>query len=168
MWMCQNISKGWYTFDTHENYPVFKTLQHPCLSTPKNFPLPWPWMSNFRWAPSLKMITNQLKKNINKGRLLYVVKSFLRLAFTFSINSLILSGFPLIYFHLDEASLSTYSWLYTLLTVVVQKYHKMYFIHIYSAHFAIKICFICKTWKRKKTMEQKSHHTCARMKSKTN
>ena len=34
--------------------------------------------------------------------------------FVFSINSLILSGFPLTSFHLVEASLSAFSWLYTL------------------------------------------------------
>ena len=133
----------------------------------KNFPLPWPWTSNFRWTP-LSPNDNQSikKKNINQGILLFVMRSFLKVGLPFSINSLILSGFPLIYFHLAEASLSTFSWLYTLVWVVVQKYHKMYFLYIYSAHFAIKICFICKTWKRKKTMEQKSHRACARMKSK--
>ena len=35
-------------------------------------------------------------------------------AFVFSINSVILSGFPLTSFHLVEASLSAYSWLYIL------------------------------------------------------
>ena len=52
------------------------------------------------------MITNQFKENIIQGLLLYVTRSF-RLsfwsAFTFSINSLILSGFPFISFHLAEA-----------------------------------------------------------------
>ena len=60
-------------------------------------------------------------------------------AFTFSINSLILSGFPLTSFHLAEASLSAFSWLYTLVCVVVQKYHEMYFIYNYS-HFYYSFC----------------------------
>ena len=38
-------------------------------------------------------------------------------ALVFSINSLILSGFPLTSFHLAEASLPAFSWLY--------KYHEM-------------------------------------------
>ena len=59
-------------------------------------------------------------------------------AFVFSINSVILSGFPLTSFHLVEASLSAYSWLYTL-CVVVRKYHKMYFIYNYS-HFLYSFC----------------------------
>ena len=46
-------------------------------------------------------------------------------AFVFSINSLILSGFPLTSFHLAEPSLSAFSWLYTLACEVVQKYHEM-------------------------------------------
>ena len=56
-------------------------------------------------------------------------------AFVFSINSLIFSGFPLTFFHLAEASLSAFSWLYTLVCAVVQKYHEMSFIYNYS-HFS--------------------------------
>ena len=57
-----------------------------------------------------------------------------RSAFVFNINSLILSGFPLTFFHLVEALLSAFPWIYTLVCAVVQKYHKMSFIYIYS-HF---------------------------------
>ena len=46
--------------------------------------------------------------------------------------SLILSA--LTSFHLAEASLSAFSWLYTLVCAVVQKDHKMPFIYNYS-HF---------------------------------
>ena len=55
-----------------------------------------------------------------------------RSAFVFSINSLILSGFSLTSFHLAEASLSVFLWLYTLVCAVVQKYHEMSFIYNYS------------------------------------
>ena len=58
----------------------------------------------------------------------------LRPAFVFSINSLILSGFPLTSFHLAEASLSAFLSLYTLVCAAVQKYHEMSFIYNYS-HF---------------------------------
>ena len=47
---------------------------------------------------------------------------------------LILSAFPLISFHLGEASLSDFSWLYTLVCAVVQNYDEMSFIYNYS-HF---------------------------------
>ena len=57
-----------------------------------------------------------------------------RSALIFSVNSLILSGFPLTSFHLAETSLSAFSWLYTLVCAVVQKYHKMPFINNCS-HF---------------------------------
>ena len=57
-----------------------------------------------------------------------------RSAFVFSVNSLILSGFPLASFHLVEPSLTAFLWLYTLVCAVVQKYHKMSFIYNYS-HF---------------------------------
>ena len=62
-----------------------------------------------------------------------------RLAFVFSLNSLILSGFPLTSFHLVETSLSAFSWLYALVCVVVQKYHEMSFIYNYS-HFWYSFC----------------------------
>ena len=57
-----------------------------------------------------------------------------RSAFVFSINLLILPGFPCTSFHLTEASLSVISWLYALVCAVVQKYHEMSFIYNYS-HF---------------------------------
>ena len=45
-----------------------------------------------------------------------------RSAFVFSINSLILSGFHLTFFQLAEASLSAFSWLYTHVCAVAEKY----------------------------------------------
>ena len=54
-----------------------------------------------------------------------------RLAFVFSINSLILPGFT--FFHLAEASLSAFLWLYTV-CAVAQKYYEMSFSYNYS-HF---------------------------------
>ena len=62
-----------------------------------------------------------------------------RSAFVFSINSLILSDFPLNSFHLVETSLYAFSWLYTLLCAVVGKYHEMFFICNYS-HFQYFFC----------------------------
>ena len=53
-------------------------------------------------------------------------------AFVFSINSLILPGFPFTSFHLAEASLPAFSQFYTLVCAVIQKYHVMSFIYNYS------------------------------------
>ena len=50
----------------------------------------------------------------------------------FSINSLTLSNFFLISFHL--VSLFAFSWLYTVVCALTQKYHEMSFIYNYS-HF---------------------------------
>ena len=55
-------------------------------------------------------------------------------AFIFSINLLILSGFPSASFHLVETSQSAFSWLYTLVCAVVQKFNEMFFIYNCS-HF---------------------------------
>ena len=62
----------------------------------------------------------------------FVFMAFFQVGFRFSINSLILPSFPLTFFHLAEASLSAFSWLYTLVFLVVQKYHEMFFIYNYS------------------------------------
>ena len=53
-------------------------------------------------------------------------------AFIFSVNLLILPGFPLTSFHLAEASLSAFLWFYTLVYAALQKYHEMSFIYNYS------------------------------------
>ena len=66
-------------------------------------------------------------------------------AFIFSVNSLILSNFPLTCFHLAEASISVFKWLYTLVCAVVQKYHKMFFIFNYYKIFVIFFLFFCAT-----------------------
>ena len=78
----------------------------------------------------LPMITNKLKENKLQGWILYV-GPYLRSAFVFIINSLILSDFLLTSFHLAEASLSAFLWLYTLGCAFVQKYHEMFFIYNY-------------------------------------
>ena len=58
-----------------------------------------------------------------------------RPAFVFGINSLILSGFPFTSLHLAEASLSGFSWIFTMVCAVVKKTrHEMSFIYNYS-HF---------------------------------
>ena len=136
--------------------PLSIYFQNPCT--------PWPWTSNFKRKSSLQMITNQLKENIIQGSDLS-----LRLVFVFNTNSLILSGSPLTSFHLAEASLSVFSWLYTLVCPVVQKYHDMLFIYNYSFFTFLVLVLqstnICTTWKRKQTMEQQPHRACERTKS---
>ena len=52
--------------------------------------------------------------------------------FSVFINILILPGFPLTSFHLAEASLSAFWWLYTLVCAIVQKYYEISFICNYS------------------------------------
>ena len=92
-----------------------------------------------------------------------------RSAFAYNINSVILSGFPLTSFHLVEALLSAFLWLYTLVCAVVQKYHKMYFyLHLFTFLVLISqsTCFISTTWKRTQTMEQQPPCACEQTKSK--
>ena len=61
-----------------------------------------------------------------------------RSSFVFSINSLLLPGFPLTSFNLAEATLSVFLWLYTLVCVVVQKYQQMSFIYNYILFYNSK------------------------------
>ena len=92
-----------------------------------------------------------------------------RSALVFSINSLTMSGFSFTSFHLDEASLPVFLWLYTLVGAVVQKHHEMYFIYNYS-HFQYSFCnqpvSFAQLENVKQTMEQQPHRTCERTKSK--
>ena len=95
-----------------------------------------------------------------------------RSIFVFSINSLILSGFPLTSFHSVEVSLSA------LVCAVFQKYHEITFINNYShfsTHFAINMSFFeqlenfNKLWKSKRTVhvnERNQSKTKTRSKSK--
>ena len=90
------------------------------------------------------------------------------LAFVFSINSLILSGFPLTSFHL--ANKASYLLLhgFILLLCSCPKMSKMSFIHNYS-HFRYSFCNQCFIWttsKCEQTMEQQAHHACEQTKSK--
>ena len=105
------FSKGWYTYHVHE----------PCPSTSKILPPLWLWMCNFKWTTPLQIITSQLKENKVQGWLLYVIRSFLQVGFRFQYKFIILSGFPLTSFHLSEASLFPFSWLYALVCAVIQK-----------------------------------------------
>ena len=76
----------------------------------------------------------QIKHNPRMTLICYQV---LPSAFIFSINLLISSSFHLTFLHLAEASLSAFSWLYTLVCEVVQKYHEMYFTY---NHFLYSFC----------------------------
>ena len=62
-----------------------------------------------------------------------------RSAFVFSINSLILLGFPLTSFHLAEASRSAFLWLHTLVCAVFQKHHEISFVY---TPFAINLFYL--------------------------
>ena len=70
---------------------------------------------------------NQSIQIKNNPRMTLICYQVLPSAFIFSINLLISSSFHLTFLHLAEASLSAFSWLYTLVCEVVQKYHEMYF-----------------------------------------
>ena len=94
--------------------------------------------------PPLQMITNQFQGNIIQGCLSYVIRSFLQVGFRFSINSLILSGFPLTSFYLAEASLSAFPWHYTLVCKLSKNITKcllFMIIHIFSTHFSINLFY---------------------------
>ena len=86
---------GRYTYDVHENCPIFKTPHHPCpvQLRPKFFhtlDLGCPLSNEFP-LPLLQMITNQLKGNVILGWLLYVITSFLQVGFRFQyqLNNLV-------------------------------------------------------------------------------
>ena len=98
--------------------------------------------------PSSPKDNQSIKKIYNPSMTIMLSGSSCRSAFVFSINSLILSDFPLTSFHLTKASLSAFSWLYILVCAVVQKYHKMFYLKLFIVLVLIlqSSCLaVCKT-----------------------
>ena len=85
-----HICKRRYTYDVHENCPVFKAPHPPCSATSKILPPPWTWTSSFKQIPppdlSLQIITNQSKENITHRWLLYMIRSFLQVGLCFQFQ----------------------------------------------------------------------------------
>ena len=78
-----------------------------------------------------------------------------RPALVFSINSLILSSFPLTFFHLAEASLSAFSRLYTLVCAVVQNYLQIFIflVFIFRPFFLLsQLKNVNKLWNNNRTV----------------
>ena len=114
---------GWYTYDVHEIVQFSRpptTLVH---QRPKFFhPLSLTLDVQFQTNPPPSSNDNQSVKRKNNPRMKIMIPSpSFRSAFVFRINSLILPGFPLAFFHLAEASLSAFLWLYTFVCAVAQK-----------------------------------------------
>ena len=125
----------WVTFVTSRQ-PVFQN----CKETLGMIQIWHPWkLLNFYDRPptlsiyvqtssaptSLSLLSANDKQSFNKDDYHMKPGPSFRWAFRFSINSLVLRGFPLTSFNLAEASLPASSSLYTLLCAVVQKYHKI-------------------------------------------
>ena len=75
---------------------IFQDPHPPCLSTSKLLPPSWLWTFNFKQtAPSLQMITYQLKENLIQGWLLYLIRSLLRFGsrFQYQLINLVLLSF---------------------------------------------------------------------------
>ena len=108
-------NKGWYTYDVHENCPIFKTTHTLVHLHPKFLhPLDLGWTSHFRRTPwkrerdlslFLQMITNQLKEKIIHGWLLYVIRTFPQVSFRFQYQPINLVWLSFDFFYLAEASL---------------------------------------------------------------
>ena len=95
------LNKGWYLKDSPPLLSIYLQNSSTPLTLDVQFQPTPP-------SPPLQMITNQLKENITQGWLCMLSGPSSRSAFVFNINSLILSGFPLTYFHLAEAGLCTF------------------------------------------------------------
>ena len=124
-------SKGWYTYDVHENCPIFKTLHplHPLVHLRPKFlhPLDLGRAISNEFPPPfpLQMITNQLKEfkeNIIQGWRLYVIRSFLQVNFRFQYQLINLVWFTFEFFSFSWSLISASSWLYTIVCAVVQNH----------------------------------------------
>ena len=95
--------------DLHENFLIFKTPTPTPLSI-------YIQTSSTSLTLDVQSPPSPASPNDNQA---IERKHNPRMTFLFSINSLILCGFPLISFHLTEAPLSAFSWLYTLVCAAV-------------------------------------------------
>ena len=128
----QSIStKGWYTYDVYENCSIFRTPYPLVHLRPKSFHtlgLGHP-ISN-EPPPTFQMITNQFKKSIIQGWLLYAIRSFFQVGFRFQyklINRVWLPGFILLSVQLCKS---------------IPKCLLFIIIHISSTHFAINLFYL--------------------------
>ena len=115
--------KGWYTYDVHENCPIFKTPYSPCPSMSTILWPSWPWTSNFNQTLPppllLQMLTSQLKENIIQGWILYVIKPFLQVGFRFWYQLINLAWLSFVFFSFTWKIIPAISWLYTLVCAVI-------------------------------------------------
>ena len=80
----KNSTKGWYTYDVHENCSIFKTPYPHFSIYVQNSSTPLTLDIEFQTKPpSLQMIPNQLRGNIIQEWLLHVIRSFLQVGFRF-------------------------------------------------------------------------------------
>ena len=141
--------------------PIFKTPHFPCPATSKIHPPPWPLTSNFKQTPPPSPNDTQsikIKHNPRMAIISYQVFPSGRLPFSVSINSLILSGFPLTSFHLAEVN--HYLLFRGFIFLISKRFLKSFLVL-----FLQSTCFIYITSKRKQTMEQQPHHACEWTKS---
>ena len=115
-------NKGWYTYDVHENCPIFKTPPTPVVHLHSKFfhflTLDVYFQTNL---PSLQMITNQFKENIIQGWLSYVIRFFLQVGFHLQYQLII--------------------FLRVQLSKNITKCLLFIIIHIFSTHFAINLFY---------------------------
>ena len=94
--------------------------------------------------PSCSNDNQSIKRKRNPRMTIMLPDPSFRSAFVFSINSLILPGFPLTSLHLTEASLSAFLWLYTVVCALAQKIllNVVYNYSHFSTHFAISLFYL--------------------------
>ena len=68
-------------------------------------PPPQPWTSNFKRIPLLQITISQLKENIILGWLLYFIRSFLQVGFSFQYQLINPVWLSIDFFHLAKANL---------------------------------------------------------------
>ena len=111
-----------YTFMTSMKIVQFSTLPNPHVHQRPKFFHPLDLGRPISNEPPSSSNDNQsIKRKHNPKMTIMLPGPSFRSTFVFSINSLMLPGFPLASFHLAEALLSAFLWLYTLVCAVAQK-----------------------------------------------
>ena len=114
------------------------------------------------------MITNQLKENILRGWLLYIIRSFLQVGFHFQYQliNLVWLSFDFLSFNWSFI-ICFFVALYSCVSNCLKISRNVFYLQLFTFSVLIlqSACFISTTWKGKQTMKQQPHRTCERTKS---
>ena len=138
-------SKGWYTYDVHENCPVFKTPSTPpCPSTSKILPPPSPQFQTNFLSPLSPNGNQWIKRKYNPRMTIIFIRSFLQVGCRFQYQLIHLVWLSFDFFSFNWSFTSCF---FVALYSFVSSYPKISWIlfiviHFFSTYFATNLFYL--------------------------